>query len=323
MLIDAAAHISDAPADVESAARAAEAANASSAVVIGVASAEPSPGLAALGNALDCTVVSNAETARWQVGGPNTDAALARLVDGVERAPIAAMTFARLMREVGSLSTTRGLVAESEAYSMLLAGSEFRTWLEARPRRTPPQAPDQPVQIVRDDARLTITLNVPARHNAFSRWVREGLVEALDLVAADDSIRDVVVRGAGPSFCSGGDLDEFGTSLDPATAHLIRMDRSVAARVDRCRDRITVELHGACIGAGIEIASFAGQVRARADSVISLPELRMGLVPGAGGTVGISRRIGRWRTAYLVLTGESLDPARAMRWGLVDEVDDA
>jgi enoyl-CoA hydratase/carnithine racemase len=101
------------------------------------------------------------------------------------------------------------------------------------------------------------------------------------------------------------------------------MDRSVAARVDRCRDRITIELHGACIGAGIEIASFAGRVRARADAAISLPELTMGLVPGAGGTVGISRRIGRWRTIYLVLTGETLDPARAMRWGLVDEVDDA
>jgi enoyl-CoA hydratase/carnithine racemase len=169
---------------------------------------------------------------------------------------------------------------------------------------------------------LTITLNVPERHNAFSRWVRDGLVDAMDLVNADDTIRTVVLQGAGPSFCSGGDLDEFGSMTNPALAHLIRLDRSVAARLHRCRDRVTVELHGSCLGAGIEIASFAGRVRSQRGASIALPELSMGLIPGAGGTVGATRRIGRWRTAYLVLTGAAIGPDRALRWGLVDEVVD-
>ena len=58
----------------------------------------------------------------------------------------------------------------------------------------------------------------------------------------------------------------------------------------------------------------------RTDAVLGLPELALGLLPGAGGTVSITRRIGRWRTAYLVLSGETIDAAAALRWGLVDAV---
>lgn len=313
----------DAGASPESVARAAGAIEASTSVVVGVASRAPGPETESLGRTLDCNVVSGEETARWQVGVPDVDAAVARIGDAVANRPVAAVMLVRLLRHVGSLSVAHGLAAESAAYSMLLAGAEFRTWLDTRARRNVPPPPEQPVLIERVGASLTVTLNVPERHNAYSRWVRDGLVEAMDLVNADGSITEVVVRGAGPSFCSGGDLDEFGTSADVALAHLIRLDRSVAARLDRCRDRVSVEVHGACIGAGIEIASFADRVRARPDAVITLPELAMGLVPGAGGTVGVTRRIGRWRTASLVLTGETLDVARAERWGLVDEVVDA
>jgi enoyl-CoA hydratase/carnithine racemase len=147
-------------------------------------------------------------------------------------------------------------------------------------------------------------------------------VEAFDLVAADDSLTHVRLAGAGASFCSGGDLDEFGLTEDVTVAHLIRLDRSVARRMDAVRDRVEVELKGACIGAGIELASFAGRVVARTGARIQLPELAMGLVPGAGGTVGITRRIGRWRTAWLALSGEPLPLRTALRWGLIDELAD-
>ena len=299
--------------------RAAAALDRSVAVVVGIASRPTDVALGELGAALDCTLVLDAAADRWQVAVPDLDAALTVIADAVARAPVAAVSLARLLRQVEALPVADGLAAESAVYSMLLAGAEFRGWLSAQPPRTAPR-PQEPVLIERDGIELTVTLNHPERHNAFSRWVRDGLVEAFDLVAADDTLTRVVLCGAGQSFCSGGDLSEFGTSTDPAAAHLIRLDRSVAARLERCRDRVTVELHGACIGAGIEIASFAGHVRARRDARIELPELGMGLVPGAGGSVGISRRIGRWRTAYLVLTGESLDPVRAAGWGLVDEV---
>jgi enoyl-CoA hydratase/carnithine racemase len=97
---------------------------------------------------------------------------------------------------------------------------------------------------------------------------------------------------------------------------LIRVDRRVATRVDRVRDRVTEYVHGACIGAGTEVASFSGQVIAAPDATIRLPELAMSLMPGAGGTVGIARRVGRWRTAWLALSGLPLPLATALRWGV-------
>jgi enoyl-CoA hydratase/carnithine racemase len=173
--------------------------------------------------------------------------------------------------------------------------------------------------IRRDSNLLDVRINRPDRHNAYDRYVRDGLVDAFDLALADPSIGEIHLAGNGPSFCSGGDLDEFGTSTDVTTAHLVRLDRSVAARVHRRREETQVFLHGACIGAGIEIPSFAAHVHATADAFFQLPEIAMGLVPGAGGTVGITRRIGRWRTAYLALSGVRIGPQLAVEWGLVDE----
>jgi enoyl-CoA hydratase/carnithine racemase len=128
------------------------------------------------------------------------------------------------------------------------------------------------------------------------------------------------LSGNGPSFCSGGDLGEFGSFPDPATAHVVRLTRSPARLAHQIADRLHVHLHGACMGAGIEVPALAGHVVAAADAVISLPELSLGLVPGAGGTASIPRRIGRHRTAALALSGMRIDATTALGWGLVDEV---
>ena len=108
--------------------------------------------------------------------------------------------------------------------------------------------------------------------------------------------------------------------IRPAAAHLVRVAASVAALLDRVADRVTATVHGACIGAGIELPAYAGRLVARPDATFALPEVAMGLVPGAGGTVSIPRRIGRHRTAWLAITGRRIDAATALAWGLVDEV---
>ena len=79
-------------------------------------------------------------------------------------------------------------------------------------------------------------------------------------------------------------------------------------------------MHGACIGAGVELPAFAARVVASEGAFFQLPELSMGLVPGAGGTASLPGRIGRQRTAWMALTGERVDLVMALRWGLVDEV---
>ena len=105
----------------------------------------------------------------------------------------------------------------------------------------------------------------------------------------------MIVRGEGPSFCSGGDLGEFGTFPDPATAHEVRLVRSLALRFAAPSDRMVVGLHGRCLGSGIELPAYAAHVIAADDAEIGLPEASLGLVPGAGGTVSIPRRAGPQR----------------------------
>jgi enoyl-CoA hydratase/carnithine racemase len=95
----------------------------------------------------------------------------------------------------------------------------------------------------------------------------------------------------------------------------------VARVVQAAGDRTTAYLHGPCVGSGIELAAFCGTVRAQPDTTISLPEVRLGLIPGAGGTVSLPRRIGRQNTAWLALSGRAIDAATALDWGLVDALE--
>ena len=111
----------------------------------------------------------------------------------------------------------------------------------------------------------------------------------LRLALADPDLR-VVLSGTGPSFSSGGELSEFGTFPDPVTAHLVRLTRSAARLLARIGARVDAHVHGACLGAGVELAAFAGRVVASRDAVFGLPELSFGLVPGAGGTASLPPR---------------------------------
>jgi enoyl-CoA hydratase/carnithine racemase len=262
------------------------------------------------------------------IQGPGTaptdlEAAVGRLRDAVLRSPRAAIACGQLVRQTAALGTSEGLAAEATAYSLLLGGPEFARWLgqrgPARPRsrrRSP-----EPVLVTRDAGRLSIVLNVPERRNAFSVEVREALLDAVLLAEADSTIESVELSGAGPAFCSGGDLDEFGAATDLVAACLVRLSRAPWRVIERIAPKVTVFAHGACVGAGTEIAAYAGRVVAAPDAFFALPEVRMGLVPGAGGSVSVVRRIGRWRAAWLMLSGERLPAPTALRWGLVDEID--
>ena len=167
---------------------------------------------------------------------------------------------------------------------------------------------------------LNLTLTRPHRLNALDALIRDELVEALTVAAADPGIARVELRGEGRAFCAGGDLDEFGTRADPATAHLIRLQRSVGRALSRLDKPTVTYLHGASMGSGIELAAFTDVVVAAEDTQIGLPEIGLGLVPGAGGTVSLPRRIGRLRTAWLAFSACTIDAPTALAWGLVDEL---
>jgi enoyl-CoA hydratase/carnithine racemase len=215
------------------------------------------------------------------------------------------------------------LTVESLAYATLQGGTEFGSWLSNREERVP-QTPedDNVVLLERAGPRLTITLNSPDNRNALSVPMRDALTSAFKLVAMDNSIERVDVHGNGPCFSAGGDLTEFGTLANPTDAHVIRLTRMPARYLEPCAGRYTFHLHAACIGAGIELPAFAGRLVATSDTIFQLPEVAMGLIPGAGGCVSIPRRIGRQRTAYMAILGERFSATDTLAWGLIDAIED-
>jgi enoyl-CoA hydratase/carnithine racemase len=167
---------------------------------------------------------------------------------------------------------------------------------------------------------LDLRLTRAAARNAFDARMRDELAEALGFALEHPDAPLVTLSGAGPAFSAGGDLDEFGRAADPGQAHLIRTLRSPARLAHALADRLTVNLHGACVGAGIEVPAAAGRIAARPGAHFRLPEVSMGLIPGAGGTASIPRRTGRRRACYMAISGADIDLATALAWGLVDEV---
>jgi enoyl-CoA hydratase/carnithine racemase len=292
-------------------------------VTAGLLSRPPTAALAPLLGAATLTLAAGPAAGQDRTLVPVTDLAAAaeRLRAAVAGSPRAAIACGQLLRQTAELDTGPGLAAEAAIYSVLLGGPEFARWLAARGAPRPAPGPARPpVQLSRTDGHLSVVLDDPGRRNALSARLREALLEAVLLADADETITDVEISAAGPAFCSGGDLDEFGTATDLVAAYLVRLARAPWRVIDRIAGRVTVRVHGACIGAGTEMAAFGGRVVAAPGAFFALPEVGMGLVPGAGGSVSVPRRVGRWRAAWLMLTGERLPAGTALSWGLVDEV---
>jgi enoyl-CoA hydratase/carnithine racemase len=264
--------------------------------------------LAAAGGTPECVVVPD----------PAQDARV--LATAAAASPQASLVLRQVLKMTSALPAAAALEAESLAYSALLGGPEFGRWLGARGLRKPAASGRDPVLLCREGPLLRITLNHPERRNAYSRALRDALADALRVALADPSITRVTLGGAGPCFSSGGDLDEFGTTPDPVTAHLIRTRAGAGPLIGQLGRRIEVRAHGPCVGAGVELAAFAGTVTAAEDATFRLPEVSMGLIPGAGGTVSLPRRIGRWRTLYLALSGQAVSADTALDWGLADGI---
>ena len=254
----------------------------------------------------------------------NSEDDLALLQSRITANPLASAMLVALLRQSLELSVEQALLCESLAYSSLQHGAEFARFCE---NRKPGQfeAASEPavfpaVFVERYSNRLQVTLNRPAKHNAFSARMRDELCEALQVARLDNTIDQIILRGAGESFCAGGDLDEFGLARDASIAHFSRYTQSAAALLHGVSARVVAELKGACIGAGIELPAFARKICAAPNSFFELPEVALGLVPGAGGTVSLPRRIGRLRTAWLGLSGRRIDAEIALSWGLIDQI---
>lgn len=251
-----------------------------------------------------------------------TDKKLDVIARNCATTPIAAMTLVQHLRASESLTLTDALTAESLAYGTLQTGPEFKNWSTHYEGSRQLDVSERPLDVGFEDGVLLLVMTDPGTFNAIGTVMRDAFCEALDLALIDPSTRAVHITGSGRTFSVGGAIEEFGVVSDPATAHWIRSLRLPAWRLARLTEKSHIHVNGAAIGAGAEIAAFGAEVTASGTAWFQLPELKYGLIPGAGGTASLPRRIGRQKTAYMALTMEKISAKTALDWGLVDGIID-
>lgn len=244
----------------------------------------------------------------------------AALIRQTRQVPHAASVAIQLLRSLEHLAPERALPLESFCYGLLQASAEHIAWLAAHAPAAPTGPPGK-IVVERRDSELRIALDRPAARNAIDRAMRDQLFDAATIAALDTEIAVVKLRAIGTCFSVGADLAEFGTTRDPATAHLIRSRTLPAQALSIRAAALDVHVQGACVGAGLEMAAFAKRLTATPDAWFQLPELGMGLIPGAGGCVSVPRRIGKQRAALMILSGRRINAATALRWGLIDAIE--
>jgi 3-hydroxyacyl-CoA dehydrogenase len=169
------------------------------------------------------------------------------------------------------------------------------------------------VLLERENGILVATIDNPPV-NAGSWGVRQGLVEAMGLAVRDDSIKGVVMIGGGKTFISGSDIREFGMPLrEPLVPQVI-------AAIEQCPKPVVAAIHGAALGGGYEIALGCDYRIADGKAVVGLPEVRLGIVPGAGGTQRLPRLTGMSTAIGLITSARRVPAPEAARLGMIDAV---
>lgn len=176
------------------------------------------------------------------------------------------------------------------------------------------------VQIDRDAAGYgVITLNRPAAMNALSRQMRQELTDALDGLGKDESIRVLILTGAGRAFCAGLDLKELGAAGAQALGSS-GAPANVLDAIKRFKGPIIAAVNGACVTGGFELALACDVLLASTEARFADTHSRVGVMPGWGLSQKLSRVIGPYRAKELSLTGNFLSAEQAADWGLVNRV---
>jgi enoyl-CoA hydratase len=170
------------------------------------------------------------------------------------------------------------------------------------------------------DRIATVTINRPDKLNALNAAVLDELRAAFDGIAGDAGVGSVIVTGAGRSFVAGADIGEIAAEPAAALEAFARRGQRLFRRIEQFRKPVIAAVNGFALGGGCELA-LACHVRfASTKAKFGLPEVKLGLIPGYGGTQRLPRLVGRGAALRLILGGEPVDGAEAYRIGLADAV---
>ncbi|WP_282248065.1 enoyl-CoA hydratase-related protein [Stenotrophomonas sp. PS02300] len=180
---------------------------------------------------------------------------------------------------------------------------------------------DAPLTVVDDGAIRWITVNRPDKLNALNRETLEALDSAFLAAGQEESVRVVVLTGAGPkAFVAGADIAEMNGLTPVQGRDFSLLGQAVMRRIERLPKPVIARINGFALGGGLELA-MACHLRVAADSAkVGQPEINLGLIPGFGGSQRLLRLCGRAATLELLLLGAPITAARALQLGIVNEV---
>lgn len=166
-----------------------------------------------------------------------------------------------------------------------------------------------------------MTLNRPNMLNVYNIQMRDDLSQVLRAISDDPEVLVALFKGAGEkAFCAGADLSEFLTSESPVEARKVRWERDIWGLFLNIPQPTVAALHGYVLGSGIEMA-LCCDIRITADDArFGLPEVGLGIIPGAGGTQTLPRTVGQAKAMQMLLTNRWVDAQEAWSLGLVNEV---
>lgn len=176
----------------------------------------------------------------------------------------------------------------------------------------------------RRDSVALVRLNRPEKFNSLTREMIVALSDLFELFASQSELRAVILTGTGErAFCAGTDINELDGIDEPAATEISKRGQLLCDLIERCPVPVIAAINGLAVGGGCELALACHIRLAAANARFSLPETRLGIIPGYGGTQRLPREIGKTRALEIMLAGRDLSAAEALKIGLVNRVTDS
>jgi enoyl-CoA hydratase len=179
---------------------------------------------------------------------------------------------------------------------------------------------DSPVRFEIADSIATITVARPEKLNALDDATVRGLGEAIDRARKNSDVRGVILTGEGRAFVAGADISQFLTMSEEDAHAFARRGQDVFRRFEKSPKPVIAAVNGFALGGGCELAMSCHVRIAASVAKFGQPEVRLGIIPGYGGTQRLPRLVGKGRALQLILTGDTIDANDAYRIGLVNAV---
>ena len=178
--------------------------------------------------------------------------------------------------------------------------------------------PFQHLLVETSDRIATVTINRPDKLNALNGAVLAELADAMSALAADDGVGVIMLTGAGRAFVAGADIGDIASASSSALESFARNGQAVFRAIERTTKPVIAAVNGFALGGGCELALSCHVRVASTKAKFGLPEVKLGLIPGYGGTQRLPRLVGRGPALKLILSGEAVDGTEAYRIGLAD-----